>query len=121
MGEKLEPRDARDTVAILEDHELGHSDDKETLNVDYIADLCSREWGLYKTVTDSLENVKQFVENGVFVQCIGMEASELILKIDTIRDALNSRNKGLRWRTRNLLGERVRWQEDVEMGTGEAE
>jgi len=115
MGDKLEPRDAKDSVAILEDHELGHSDENETLNVDYIADLCAREWGLYRTVTGSLQNVRQFIESGVFVQCVGMEASDLMLKIDTIRDAINSRNKGLRWRTRSLIGERVKWHEDVQM------
>jgi hypothetical protein len=40
----------RKTLAILEDYELGHRDDKETLNVDYMPDLCSRERGLHKTV-----------------------------------------------------------------------
>ena len=120
IGVKLESKDANDIVAILEDHEVGHSDDKETLNVDYMADLCSQDWGLHKTVTGSLQNVKQFIEDGTFVQCIGMEASELLLKIDTIRDALISRNKGLRWRTRNLLGERVKWYEEVETGESEA-
>jgi peroxiredoxin (alkyl hydroperoxide reductase subunit C) len=121
IGEKLESKDAKDIVAILEDHEVGHSDDKETLNVDYMADLCSQDWGLHKTVTGSLQNVKQFIEDGAFVQCIGMEASELLLKIDTIRDALISKNKGLRWRTRNLLGERVKWYDEVETGENEAQ
>ena len=121
IGETLEPKDAKDIVAILEDHEIGHSDDKETLNVDYMADLCSRDWGLHKTITGSLQNVKHFIEDGVFVQCVGMEASELIAKVDTIRDALISKNKGLKWKVRNFLGERVKWYQDVEMGEAEAE
>lgn len=121
IGERMEPKDAKDTVAILEDHELGHSDEKETLNVDYIADLCSREWGLYKSIIGGLQNVKQVIDGDVSVQCIGMEASELMLKIDAIHDALISKEKGVRWTIRDLLGDRMKWHEDVEMGQGEAE
>ena len=69
---RIEVKDVKDIVAILEDHDLGHSDDKETLNVDYMADLCSREWGLYKTVTGTLQKIRQFIEDNVSVQCIGI-------------------------------------------------
>lgn len=120
MGGRLEVKDAKDLVAILEDHDLGHSDDKEILNVDYMADLCAREWGLYKTVTGSLQKVRQFIEDDVSVQCIGMEATELVRKVDAIRDSLISRKKGLRWSARSLLGERVKWYEEVEAGANEA-
>jgi peroxiredoxin (alkyl hydroperoxide reductase subunit C) len=120
IGERLEAKDVNDIVAILEDHEVGHSDDKETLNVDYLAELCSRDWGLYKTVTGSLQKVKRSVEDGV-LQCIGMEASELLLKTDAIRDAIISKNKGLGWKARGLLGERVKWYDEVETGENEAQ
>lgn len=121
IGRRLEAKDANDIVAILEDHDLGHSDDKETLNVDYMADLCARNWGLYTSVTYSLQKVRQFVEGpDTPIQCTGMEASEFVRKLDAIRDALISRKKGFRWRTRSLVGERVKWYQDVEVGVDEA-
>ena len=49
-------------MAILEDHDFEHSDGEETLNLDYMADLCSRDWGLYKTVTNNLQVIGQFIE-----------------------------------------------------------
>jgi len=36
-------------------------------------------------------------------------------KVDAIRDSLTSRRKGLRWRVRSLLGERVKWYTVVEV------
>jgi peroxiredoxin (alkyl hydroperoxide reductase subunit C) len=122
IGNKLEAKDEQDIVAILEDHDLGYRDDKEIINIDYMANLCSRNWGLFKSVTSSLQKIKQIIENNdVSVQCFGMEASELIQKVDAIYRFLISKKKGLSWKARNVLGERMKWYEDVNAGTYEAE
>ena len=107
--EKREGKDMQDIVAILEDHDLGHSDHKEALNVDHMADVCSEDWGLCKTVSGSLQNVVRAVEDDVTVQCVGMEAAKLTDKINVIRDSISSRKKALRWNARDVLGERIRW------------
>jgi peroxiredoxin (alkyl hydroperoxide reductase subunit C) len=113
MEGRMEEKDAKDIVAILEDHQIGNKDDKETLNVGYVSDLCCRDWGLHKTVTGNLQRIRQFIEAGTFVQCVGMEASELVGKVDVISDSLISSEKGLRWRARNMIGERMKWYEVV--------
>ena len=120
MGVRLEAKDAKDVVAILEDHELGDSDTKEMLNIDYLANLCSREWGLYKSVISSIEKVRQVIEDDVLVQCVGMEATEMVRKLDEIRASIVSSKKGLGWRARSILGPRVKWYNEVEKGAGEA-
>jgi peroxiredoxin (alkyl hydroperoxide reductase subunit C) len=120
MGVRLEVKDAKDVVAILEDHDLGHCDGKEVLNVDYMSELCSREWGVCKSVIYSLENVRQFIEDDVLVQCVGMEATELARKLDEIRVSVISRKKGLRWKVRGIIGERAKWYNEVEKGVSEA-
>jgi len=117
--DRPDPKDANDIVAILEDHDLGHSDDREILNVEYIADLCSRDWGLFKSVTSSLEQVKQAIQDGISVQCIGMEASEFDRKLGIILDSLVSRKKNFRWKARSLVGEKVKWYKEVEEGLAE--
>jgi hypothetical protein len=45
-----------------------------------------------------------------------MEASELVSKVDSILNSVTSRKKGLRWKTRSMIGERVKWYEEVETG-----
>jgi len=119
MEGKMEVKDAKDTVAILEDHDLGHRDDKETVNIDYVADLCCREWGLYETVTDNLQKVRKFIEDEVSVQCVGTEATELARKLDAISDSIISKKKGVRWRARAILGKRRKWYNEVTQGPDE--
>jgi hypothetical protein len=115
---KLEDKDAKDIVAILEDHELGHSDDRETINLDYLADLCSRNWGLHKTIMDSLDKTRKFIDQNAS-SVVGVE--DLTRKIEAVRSSLMTKKKGLRWRARSLFGERVRWYNVVEAGQGEAQ
>jgi len=113
MEGRVEARDEKDIVALLEDHDLGLEDSKEMLNVKYLADLCSRDWGLFRTVTGNLQKVRKVIEDDVSIQCVGMEAEELIRKVDAIQASLTSSRKGLRWRARKILGERVKWYKDV--------
>jgi peroxiredoxin (alkyl hydroperoxide reductase subunit C) len=115
MEGRIEARDEKDIVAVLEDHDLGLEDSKEMLNVKYLADLCSRDWGLFRTVTGSLQKIRHVIEDDISVQCVGMEADELIRKVDVIQASLTSGRKGLRWRARKILGERVKWYRDIEV------
>jgi len=114
---KLETKDAKDVVAILEDHELGDTDDRETINLVYLANLCSRNWSLYRTIMDSLDKIERFIDQDV-PSTVGAE--RLAQKIETIRSFLMTKKKGLRWTARSLIGERVKWYKEVEAGQGEA-
>jgi len=113
---KLETKDAKDVVAILEDHELGHRDDRETVNLDYLANLCSRNWGLYRTIMDSLDKIKSFVDQDA-PRLVG--AKDLTLKVEIIRNSLMTKKKGLRWTARSMIGDRIKWYNEVEAGQGE--
>jgi len=113
---RFEQKDAKDIVAIVEDHELGHKDGRETLNLDYIAELCSRDWGLYKTISVNLERMNQSLSD----RASGLPGDdELPRKLTAIRDSLVTKKKSLRWTTRSLIGERVAWYREVETGQGE--
>jgi hypothetical protein len=114
---RFEAKDARDVVAILEDHELGHSDDRETINLDYLGNLCSRDWGLYRSVMDNIDRIREFIG----LDAPGIRWSEdLTQKVETIRCSLMATRKGLRWRTRSIIGDKVKWYNEVEVGEGEA-
>lgn len=109
-------KDARDIIAISEDHELGHSDERETLNLDYVVRLCSKDWGLYTTITRNIVTINELIAQ----EASGLAAGkDLVKRLGAIRDALMAGKKGLRWRFRSLIGERVRWYREVETGQGE--
>lgn len=111
---KLNEKDVKDIVAILEDHELGYFNDHETLNIAYVAQLCSRDWGLHKTVTDNIRKIDNVTG------MLGIEETgNLKEKLNTILYALTTTEKVLKWRIRNLIGERVKWYDDIEAGEDE--
>lgn len=114
---RFEAKDFRDVVVILEDHELGHSDDRETINLDYLGNLCSRDWGLYRSVTDNIDRIREF---------IGQDApgitrpEDLTQKVETIRGSLMTARKQPRWIARSITGDKVKWYNEVEVVQGEA-
>jgi hypothetical protein len=114
---KLTRKDVKDIVAILEDHELGQKDDRETLNVDYIARSCASDWGLYKTIAENLSKMGGLVDETMPGP---KEKRELEVKLDGIRSSIEEAKKETRWRIRSLIGERKKWYESVELGEGEA-
>lgn len=114
---KLETKDIKDVIAILEDHQIGHNYARETLNLDYFAELCSKYWGLYKTITINLRKILEFIKSDEFA---AIDKKKLIEKLETIENVIKSNKKKLRWKLRNIVGERVRWFEEVEKGEREA-
>jgi hypothetical protein len=112
---RLTEKDAKDIIAILEDHEIGRASNKETLDVEYLARRCAHNWGLQKTVTDSLSKIRKIIQTSEI-----KGGKDLVRKIETIENEIAVTGKGLRWMIRSLFGERLRWYEKVEIGQGEA-
>jgi hypothetical protein len=113
---KLTEKDERDIVAIVEDHEIGRSDEKEIINIDYVARLCARDWGLYKTIIDNIGRIARFQESD---RAIALEKEKLVGKLEVIQEAIKTAPKKFRWKLRSILGERLRWYNEVELGEGE--
>ncbi len=113
---KLTSKDVKDVIAILEDHEIGRSDSQELLNVNYITELCSRDWGLHKTITDNLGKIIKLTKSGSFD---AKDKNKLTSKIETLRCAIEVKKKKFRWKLRSIIGEKLKWYEDVELGEGE--
>jgi hypothetical protein len=115
--ERFEAKDFKDVVVILEDHELGHSDDKETINLDYLGNLCSRDWCLYRSVMGNIDRIKEF---------IGQDApgitrpEDLTQKVEIIRESLITTRKQPRWKARSIIGEKANWYNEVEVVQCEA-
>jgi len=103
-------------MAILEDHIIGKKDEKEIINVDYIAELCSGNWGLNKTITNNLSNISDFISQGSLEF---LHKKDVLEKIDAIQKIIKNKKKKLRWKIRNLIGEKMKWYSEVELGEGE--
>jgi len=109
---EVSDRDVRDMIAMLADHPVEESDDTERIDPAYVAGLCSEDWGLYKTVTMSLDRIDEYVANND----LPLDEAEIAGRVDALRDAIEDAHKSVRWRLRSLIGERKQWYKQPELG-----
>jgi hypothetical protein len=103
----LTGKDVRDCVALVLDHEL--TDGDRGINVTRIGDVTSTDWGWFRTVTENLGKVKAHVGG------LGLptdQADDAAARIDGLLSRIEAAPKGLRWKARARLGDRVAWREE---------
>lgn len=107
---KLNRKDAFDLYSLLLTHEVADGD-SETINSAWIAELCSRDWGLYRTLQLNLARLR------ADLNVPGLEPAELETidrRIRALEEAIERAPKSTKWRMRARVGDRVRWYEDPE-------
>jgi hypothetical protein len=107
---KFTERDARDTIAIIRDHDLG-AGDPEKIDVDYIAKLCSDDWGLWKTLSMNAEIISGMV---VDYHLSEEDTQNIRSRFASFLKRLEDEPKSAKWRKRAALGEKSQWYENVE-------
>ena len=109
---ELNRKDALDIASILLYNETG-KDDNGRINLDRIAQLCSQDWGLYKTTSINLKRVEEIVsDENLDLQD---EERELILgRLHQIQAVFEEMPKSVQWKMRDKVGTRLRWYEEVE-------
>jgi hypothetical protein len=109
---QLNRKDALDLIGLLLDNNLG-SNDAGMINVDRIARLCARDWGLYKTTVLNLGRLEDILRN----DDVGLTPAQTQLVLErtaAIREALAQSAKPLLWKARDRVGTRFRWYTEVE-------
>jgi hypothetical protein len=109
---QLNHKDALDIASILLYNETG-SDDAGKINIDYIAKLCSQDWGLYKTTSINLKRVEEVAREET-LNLTEPERGLILKRISEIDRAVTAMPKSLAWQMRDKVGTRVRWYEEVE-------
>lgn len=105
---QLNEKDQRDIVAILCYHTVGDSDN-DTINSGYVAQLCARDWGLWRTTKMNVERTRGAL--------LGYNLPEqnhraVLERLDQLWRRIDAEPKTTRWQFRNRIGDRVRWYED---------
>lgn len=107
---RLNDKDILDIIVLLREHRIGDTD-TETINVKYLSDLCSRDWGLWKTVNINLDRVSQKIST-YLKNC--EDFRDVQFKIKSILEVVNTHKKSISWKLRNKLGDRIQWYQEVE-------
>jgi hypothetical protein len=112
---QLNEKDLKDIIFLLNDHDLSNSDeDREKINAKYIAELCSVDWGVYKTFTMNIQKVLRFLE-----KYLNQKDVETRMKIkdkcNTLMEIIEKEPKSIAWKIRAVVGERKRWYQIPEI------
>ncbi len=104
----LNAKDRLDAYAILHEHALGPAD-AERIDEARIAELCAREWGLYRTLQLNVERLLAGLpESGLDAE--GQRA--VAERVEGIAAAVEQAPKSMKWKARARVGDRVRWYEE---------
>ena len=106
----LNEKDVRDIMAIMLDHELG-KEGSEEIDIDYVAGLCSNDWGLWKTLTMNSEKVLDLLGD---YDLQDDQEQKIKLRLAGFVKRLEDEPKSSKWKIRARVGERNRWYEPVE-------
>lgn len=114
---ELNEKDCLNVLMLILDHDMSNGD-AETINAPRIAGLCSASWGLWRTVTMNLDKIATL---GAQYAWLGKGDYQIIeRRVWRLLQHIEDAPKSMRWRARSLLGDRLKWYNDVtELRQGE--
>ncbi|MEI6725789.1 MAG: hypothetical protein WCN81_06165, partial [Actinomycetes bacterium] len=112
---KINQKDIHDVIALVKDVPLREIDDDLSIDVPYLADVCSRDWGLYHDITTNLGIVIARLDD------YGLSEEEIARvygRLAAMQEAIAEEGKTFRWRLRASVGQRVAWRREIEETEG---
>ncbi|MEA2316624.1 MAG: hypothetical protein QOD44_813 [Solirubrobacteraceae bacterium] len=99
-------KDLTDIIAILVDHPMGHGEG-EGVDVEYLACLAAKDWGLWRTTTMVARRAAEFAR-----ELEGFEHADIVAaRTGEYLAALDAAPKSRAWRLRHRVGDKKRWYE----------
>ena len=97
----IETKDLNDILLLLAEHDLG-ADDRESINVRPLAEMCGRDWGLWYDVRENLHKATELLErasNG-----FGDLADGVGKKLNEVTRLVEGCHKTAGWHVRSWKG-----------------
>ena len=108
---KINEKDQIDTIMLLREHTLGHTD-HEAINLTVVTQTLSNDWGFWRTVTGNLKLLDEMMDGYTGLKD---EDRDIVHgHIHEMLEHIEKAPKSLRWKIRSNVGERVKWYKDVE-------
>jgi len=107
---RLNPKDLKDIWAIMVDHDTADHDN-DAINIDFVAHLLARDWGLWRTSQGTIELARSRLPSS------GLEPSQqatIDARLGRLWSRVEEEPKTLRWRARARLGEHAQWFQEPE-------
>jgi len=108
---KINQKDVVDIILLLLDHDLADRDEG-AIDVARVARLCAADWGLWRTVTQNLDNVAALALG--YPQLDASARDRVVGQVTALIARLEAEPKSFGWRARSRVGDRVKWWIDVD-------
>ena len=109
---EITEREYRDIISLINDHEVSDTNNPETINGEYFAELCAKDWGVYKTFSINFDNIL----NALPGYKLEPEAEKTVQKrIQDLRTRIENVPKSTGWKLRASVGTKKQWYELPEM------
>ncbi|MDQ3947142.1 MAG: hypothetical protein M3357_18680 [Actinomycetota bacterium] len=106
---EINEKDVIDTIMLLLEHPLADHD-REAINIGYVAHLCARDWGLWRTLTMNLGKVRQLAEG---YELEDGEKATVGARVGEGLQRIEREPKSRKWKLRAVIGDRKKWYRDV--------
>jgi len=100
--------DQSDVYSLLVQYEVGAGADLDT---SFVARLCAKDWGLWRTCVGSIERLLANLESSPLDPG---EAARVQGRLEALRRSLDEEPKSMKWRLRSQVGDKVRWYQQPE-------
>jgi hypothetical protein len=107
---ELNAKDQSDIITMLYHHDVTEGDDG-TINAKRVAELCSSDWGLWRTTKMNTERTRQALAGDGTASDVRSVAGP---RLEALWERIESQPKSGRWKMRNRVGDKVRWYEEPE-------
>ncbi len=107
---EISRKDFKDTAVLLLEHGIGEDD--RAINMNYISDILSNDWGFFYTFSTNLRKLKDTLAQ--FDSFDEGEKEIVRQRIDEILKQINRWPKSPKWKLRARIGTRLRWYRHVD-------
>ena len=108
---ELNAKDVHDLLHLLSAFEVRQGDEPGTIGMGRIGELVASDWGWWRTVTMNLDKIAVLAEGehrDLLPEGRKFDPAEQARSLRTFCDEVP---KGMRWKLRAKVGDRVRWYE----------
>lgn len=90
-------KDIRDLFYIFREHEIGETDNDGLVNGKYLAQLCAKDWGIWKTFTMNLDGSMKYLD-----EFLTTDQDRAIVKsrIEKLHAMIDAEPKSRKWKLR---------------------
>ena len=106
---KLNEKDVIDTIMLIREHSIGNNDN-EIINADLVAAMCSKDWGLWRTITMNLKKVDENLHG--YDWLIPEDREVVHSRIGEVQKIIEGTPKSIKWNMRSKVGDKVKWYND---------